>query len=791
MSTFLAGVSEVTITPPKGVAMAGYDQREGTAVGIHDDLKAFAVVFDDRRQKSAICVADLIGVKPWLVQSVRRRVSSKTAIPPARIMVAATHTHSGPVLGGNNLLNQKWLRELEDDLVHVLIEADIRHRAAGLGTAVGSVRGVGGNRRDPEHGPVDRSVNVMRIDDTATGRIMAVVVHHACHATTLGLDNLEISADYPGEVRTLVREALPDRPVVVFLNGACGNINPGGYSAEASALGKPMPDRTFARAREIGAVLGKEAVRLARSIETQGPVLVQSAADPLALPAKTTPLPCEAAQETAARREVLDRLRRQGAPEQDIDRARLDVMYAETLEAQATRILTCPNGELRTELQGIAVHDTLFLGMPGEVFTELGTALKQASPFMHTFPVGYANDGMGYFPSIDALRSADGYEVLVSLLGEVAIERFLGTGKALAGRLYKDMEAFAARPAEVKTIVRPTPELKTEEHHPRKAKFPAVDVHVHYINWWCPLERALAEMDATNVRYCATQVGDCLPRAALEPAISVFHGKTDRFIPFCGLDYRRLDDHDWPRYVRRKVEQDMNLGARGIKIFKGLGLEYRDSRGNLVLPDDKRLKPVWDSASELALPVLFHIADPISAFGPIDPTNERYESLKRSTKWWWAAPGFPSHETLIECMQHLAEQNPGTTFIFPHCASLTHDLRRVTAMLKAYPNVYVDISARLNTLGRQPYTARDFFLATPDKILFGSDDMWPNRRGVYAHWFRFLETSDEYWPVDDYYGSPVPWHLYGLGLPDDVLRKVYGENAARLLGLDLQAQNPA
>ena len=785
MATFLAGAAEITITPPVGVEMAGYT-RAKPAQGVHDDLKAVAVVFDDRRQKSAICVADLIGVKPWLVEAVRTRVAYKTAIPPERIMVAATHTHSGPAIQSDNLLNQKWLRDLEDDLVHVLIEADIRHREARVGTAVGSVDGIGGNRRDPANGPVDRSVTVMRIDDAATGKIMAVLVNHTCHATTLDLHNLEISADYPGQTRTVIKDALPDRPVVMFLNGACGNINPGGYSAEDSALGKPIPNRTFERAAEIGQTLGREAVRLVEAIRTAGPVDVQGGYHEVRLPVKDTRLPAEARQEVERAADRLAGLHKAGVSGQELDRARLDLIYAQTHEGQAKRLATCPGREVATAVQGIAVHDCLFLGLPGEVFTELGSALKDASPFKHTCVVGYANDGMGYFPTVEALRSADGYEVIVATFGELAIARLLDSGRALAARLHEQLEDFAREALlPPKKHVSAVPELTSPEHHPERAKFPAIDFHVHYINWWCPLDRALAEMDATNVRLCVTQVGDCMPRAVLEPAISLFHGKTDRFIPYTGLDFRRLDDADWPDYIRKKLEHDVGLGAKGIKIYKEVGLRLRDKLGNLVLPDDERLKPVWEAAADMGLPVLYHIADPVSLFKPIDPTNERYEMLKVNTKWWWGAPGFPSHETLIQCMHNLAEHNPATTFVFPHCASLTHDLPRVTALLKTCPNVYVDVSARLNTLARQPYSAREFFMATPDRILFATDDMWPNRRSAYLHWFRFLETRDEYFAVDDYYGSAIPWRLYGIDLPDDVLRKVYGENAAKLLNVDL------
>jgi len=179
MSIFLAGASEIKITPPSGVDLAGYLDRKGSASGIHDDLKAVAIVFDDRRQKSAICALDVVGVKPEFVETVRQRVSYKTAISPERIMITGTHTHSGPSLDCDNLLNQKWLRKLEDKLVRVIMEADCYRRDAKVGSATGETTGIGANRRDPGNGPVDNSVNIMKINDAKTEKTIAVIVNYA------------------------------------------------------------------------------------------------------------------------------------------------------------------------------------------------------------------------------------------------------------------------------------------------------------------------------------------------------------------------------------------------------------------------------------------------------------------------------------------------------------------------------------------------------------------------------------------------------------------------------------
>jgi hypothetical protein len=279
----------------------------------------------------------------------------------------------------------------------------------------------------------------MRIDDAADGRAMAVIVNHACHATTLGGDNLQLTPDYPGYARAAVKAGLPDHPTVLFLNGACGDVNPGGYSAEASALGKFIPNRTFERAEAIGRTIGAEVVRLATSLGTEGRVCVQGGARTLRLPLKALPTPAEAEAELRKAVARLASARRAALPEAQIDRAAMDLIYAQTHADQSRRLSGSPNGELASDIQGIAVGDILFLGLPGEVFTEIGLTLKRSSGFAHTFIVAYANDSAGYIPTAEALRGGDGYEVIVSVLGPAAIDRFIEGAVSLAGEIRERM----------------------------------------------------------------------------------------------------------------------------------------------------------------------------------------------------------------------------------------------------------------------------------------------------------------------------------------------------------------
>jgi hypothetical protein len=338
-------------------------------------------------------------------------------------------------MGGNNPLNQQWLGQLEEKLVDVIAQANARLRPARVGTAVGSVDNVGGNRRDPRNGPIDRSVTVTRIEDAATGRVMGVIINHACHATTLSGENLLVTADYPGQARIVTAERLADRPVVMFLNGACGNINPGGYSAEASALGNFTPNRTFENAARIGRVLGEEAARVVTQIHTQGPVPVRGGNRTIRLPLKPMRSPADADEEVRQAEERLAGLRKTSAARETIDRARMDLIYAQTRARQARKYAGAPRHEVATEIQGIAVGETLFLGLPGEVFTEIGQALQKSQPFKHAAVVGYANDGTGYIPAVEALRGGDGYEVEVSVFEPAAIERFTAEAARLAREL--------------------------------------------------------------------------------------------------------------------------------------------------------------------------------------------------------------------------------------------------------------------------------------------------------------------------------------------------------------------
>lgn len=433
-----AGVSEIDITPPVGVEMAGYDGRKGAARGIHDRLKAISVVFTDGDQKACLCSLDAIGLPKSQVESAKRRLLQELNIHPSAILICATHTHSGPEFESGNPINKKWIFEFEDKIVESIRKAASSMVEVRIGCASGQVAGVGGNRREPKNGFVDRSVTVMKIESAETGKVISVILNYACHATTMDLHNLELSADYPGFARNYINENLPDKPVVMFLNGACGDINPGGYSAEDSALGKFIPKRTFERAAEIGRILGDETIRLLDDIKPQLANHICSKTAEVRLPLKRMKTPSEAKRDVeSARVAHQGKLNDPGVSEEEKTKAALELLYANIRYSNAVKysgkdVIICPVG-------GLAIGDIMFLGFPGELFAEIGYALKNESPFGRTFILGYVNASIGYFPTVDALKTCGGYEVLVSVFGLSSINLLQTSALSLMNEIFSEM----------------------------------------------------------------------------------------------------------------------------------------------------------------------------------------------------------------------------------------------------------------------------------------------------------------------------------------------------------------
>ena len=335
---------------------------------------------------------------------------------------------------------------------------------------------------------------------------------------------------------------------------------------------------------------------------------------------------------------------------------------------------------------------------------------------------------------------------------------------------------------------RPQSRLVTKTTQVNRPKFPVIDAHNHlgepFGGGWDkkPLPELLDQLDQAGViAYVDLDGGwgEDILNAHLDhfkqPAPQRFH-------IFGGVDWSKWAElgEAFPEWAARRLTVQKQRGAEGLKIWKPFGLHVRDQQGVLVRVDDPRLDPLWQAAGELGLPVLAHVADPVAFFDPIDETNERWEEIGSHPDWAFTSPPFPSFMSILEGFYNLVRRHPATTFIGAHVGCYGENLGWVGRMLDDCPNYFIDISARLGELGRQPYSARRFFSQYQDRILFGSD-MSPDL-DAYRLCYRFLETDDEYF---NYNLGEIPgqgrWHVCGLYLPDDVLEKIYNKNAARVL----------
>jgi predicted TIM-barrel fold metal-dependent hydrolase len=240
-------------------------------------------------------------------------------------------------------------------------------------------------------------------------------------------------------------------------------------------------------------------------------------------------------------------------------------------------------------------------------------------------------------------------------------------------------------------------------------------------------------------------------------------------------------DHGFAEKCIAALDADVRRGAIGLKVTKELGLRFHTPDGAMVAVDDPRLAPVWKHAGDIGIPVLIHTSDPVGFFLPADETNEHLSTLSKYPGWSFHGSHY-SKTTLLDQRTRMMEAHPGTTFICAHVANNPEDLDWVASLLDSHPNVNIDFSARMDELGRQPYSARDFFLRFQDRIVFGAD--MPLSVEMYRSYFRFLETRDEYFDYPGYSGemdNVTRWKIYGLYLPDDVLEKIYSRNALRII----------
>ena len=361
--------------------------------------------------------------------------------------------------------------------------------------------------------------------------------------------------------------------------------------------------------------------------------------------------------------------------------------------------------------------------------------------------------------------------------------------------------------------------LVAEENLVASARYPAIDMHTHVSSVFRrtpgtddALQGTAAErldqisqwMDELNLQTLVNLTGGT--GEELQQTITeMVRQHAGQLITCTVPTFSRLNEPGYPEWQAEELGRAKEQGAIGLKILKTLGLYLREGgfresereagqQGPLVKIDDPRFDPMWDAAGQLGFPVFIHVADPDAFFIPTDRFNERWEELGNHPDWSFHGQDFPPKAELLAARNRVIERHPNTTFVGLHVGNRPENLDEVSSWLDTYPNLHVEIGARLGELGRQPRRARRFFEEYADRVMFGTDAS-PNGTSVpqqdlepemFRCYFRFLETLDEYF---DYSPAPTPpqgrWKIYGIGLPDEILKKVYHDNAARILGLPL------
>jgi predicted TIM-barrel fold metal-dependent hydrolase len=336
----------------------------------------------------------------------------------------------------------------------------------------------------------------------------------------------------------------------------------------------------------------------------------------------------------------------------------------------------------------------------------------------------------------------------------------------------------------------PVPTVRRElTELPERPPFPIVDAHNHLGRWltgaWSvpDVGGLLAAMDAWGVETIVNLDG--MWGDELDANLDRYdRARPGRFATFAQWDRRWFELDAWDE-LAAQARDAFDRGARGLKVWKDLGLHLRDGAGSLVMPDDQRLEPVWDAVAAAGVPVTIHVADPIAFFEPLDARNERLEELLVNPDWWFGDHDrFPSFEAIIEALEALIARRSDVTWIGAHVLCAAEDLAWVGRMLDTYPNVYADVAARIAELGRVPRAARELIVRHAGRFLFGTD-AFPPDGDVYAVHRRFFETADEHVPYDsDPAEAPSQgrWTISGLDLPADVLERMYATNVKGLLG---------
>ncbi len=328
----------------------------------------------------------------------------------------------------------------------------------------------------------------------------------------------------------------------------------------------------------------------------------------------------------------------------------------------------------------------------------------------------------------------------------------------------------------------PISTLVVDQNPVDQAKYPFIDVHSHHrADTFTDEQMAelIGEMDSMNMSVAVNLSGGSGEKLAA--MVESMKGRyPSRFVVFANVNFDGIGEPGWTEKVVAQLEEDVANGAQGLKIYKSLGLSIVDADGERVAVNDPRIDPIWATCGELGIPVLIHSGEPSPFWSPRDRFNERWLEIKQRPGRYRDPAEYPSWEEIMGEQHDVFRKHPATTFINAHLGWYGNDLGGMAKLLDEIPNMYTELGAVLAELGRQPRTARQFLIDYKDRVMFGKDAWAVDEYRVY---FRTFETADEFF---DYYRKRhAHWKLYGLDLPDDVLRHIYYRNALRVIpGID-------
>lgn len=336
--------------------------------------------------------------------------------------------------------------------------------------------------------------------------------------------------------------------------------------------------------------------------------------------------------------------------------------------------------------------------------------------------------------------------------------------------------AAPRQPAPSIVDYRPRSTVVALQHLVPKAKFPVVDVHTHGTSRFVNEPDRIKEMDALNLRVLVDLSGGTDP-AVIKQKVDAINASPykDRFRVFANVNWEGAGGPGWKEKAMADLQQAVKNGAIGLKVFKELGLRNHKADGTRLKVDDPDLDPIWDLAGTLNIPVIIHTAEPQEFFSPLDNHNERWLELNVFPDRYRPSSDYPSFEELMTERDHMFAKHPNTRFIAAHFAWYGNDLQRAAKLLDTLPNVYLEVAAVLYEFGRQPRASAEFFNKYQDRIMFGKDTYEATE---YPYYWRVFETKDEYF---DYYRNyHAFWKLYGMNLPDAVLKKMYYRTALKV-----------